>query len=143
MNLYGARRLNVRTQIGPRSIRTVTLRPGQTFLVGRGEDCDLRLIVPRMSKHHFLIYGRNADWFVRDLASRNGTSLNNVLVESEMPLTSKDEIEAGDIRFHISFVTILDRLTRWVLPMKSLGTVSSSLTNEPLLDSWLGTEPQA
>ena len=49
--------------------------------VGRSEECDIRLSHPLVSRHHAEISrGPEGDFLIRDLASRNGTSVNGVLL---------------------------------------------------------------
>lgn len=50
---------------------------GSRTLVGRSDACALRLEDPRVSGEHAAIFHRASRWFVRDLASRNGTLLND------------------------------------------------------------------
>jgi len=46
------------------------------FVVGRGEDCAVRLAVPEVSRHHLEIFPQDDCWWARDLASSNGTLVN-------------------------------------------------------------------
>lgn len=144
MNWCDNRPLKLSVQAGPRLLRAVTVRPGRSLLVGRGEHCGLRMTFSRISKDHFLIVSRDADWFVRDLGSRNGTILNNARVEGEMPLGVGDKIQAGDVSFEISFVTMLDRLAHWMLPMTALNPVGLWIDQtEPIADSWIFSDTRA
>lgn len=74
--------------------------------MGRSEACVLRLDDPRVSGEHASIYHRNGAWWVRDLASTNGTTLN------------EERVRPG----HAAALRVGDRLgfgtrngTRWVL----------------------------
>jgi hypothetical protein len=50
------------------------------FLVGRGDGCELRIDDQRVSGEHASLYFDGRSWVVRDLMSRNGTSVNGVAV---------------------------------------------------------------
>lgn len=51
----------------------------QTVLVGRGEDCQLRITDdPRISRHHFSLHVNPPHVRLRDLGGRNGTFINGV-----------------------------------------------------------------
>lgn len=71
--------------------RSVTVeRP--RFLIGRGDDCDLRLNNKLISRHHCLLSVRDGVIYVRDLQTRNGTGLNNRAVVGECVLQHGDVI---------------------------------------------------
>lgn len=74
------------------------LRPGESLVVGRGAECDLRLSAPRASRRHLEIVARGAGHAVRDLASTNGTLVNGVPASSEIPLVDGDVLDAGGAR---------------------------------------------
>ncbi len=66
-----------------------------TFLIGRGEDCDIVLLDRQVSRHHARIK-RTADGYViEDLCSKNHTHLNGVRIESEIVLQDGDEIQVA------------------------------------------------
>ena len=57
-----------------------------------------------MSKQHFIIsIERDGGLYVTDLKSTNGTRVNRMLIQGKKKLFSGDEIEAGNIRFHIKW----------------------------------------
>ena len=73
--------------------------PQSEFLIGRGADCELRLAVPDVSRHHCLIRLTNDEATIEDLGSSNGTLLNGNRVRSASPLHSGDLIQMGESRF--------------------------------------------
>ncbi len=73
--------------------------PGEEFLIGRGADCDLRLALVDISRHHCLIRLRGGEPTVTDLGSSNGTFVNGQRIRSPATLRSGDEIRVGDCRF--------------------------------------------
>jgi pSer/pThr/pTyr-binding forkhead associated (FHA) protein len=74
----------------------------EEFLIGRGADCDLRLAVSDISRHHCLIRlvkskGTN-EVTLSDLGSSNGTFVNGQRVRSLAILHTGDEIRLGPCR---------------------------------------------
>jgi pSer/pThr/pTyr-binding forkhead associated (FHA) protein len=71
----------------------------EEFLIGRGADCDLRLKVTAVSRHHCLLRFRGQEASVTDLGSSNGTFVNGQRVRSQTTLHSGDEIRVGTYQF--------------------------------------------
>lgn len=74
--------------------REIPLR-GPEFLIGRAADCDLRLRIPAVSRHHCQIRLGAGEATLVDLGSSNGTFLNGQRVRSQAPLHTGDEIRLG------------------------------------------------
>jgi pSer/pThr/pTyr-binding forkhead associated (FHA) protein len=73
--------------------------PKQEFLIGRGTDCDLRLAVSAISRHHCLLRFSGGEATLSDCGSSNGTYVNNKRVRSQVTLRTGDEIRVGSCRF--------------------------------------------
>lgn len=73
------------------------LRPGKT-VVGR-EGADIIASDNTLSARHFEVENRAGEFFVRDLASTNGTRVNGELLCKTERLCSGDRIEAGQTTF--------------------------------------------
>jgi pSer/pThr/pTyr-binding forkhead associated (FHA) protein len=71
----------------------------EEFLIGRGADCNLRLRVAAVSRHHCLLRFRGREASLADLGSSNGTFLNGKRVRSQTAVKSGDEIRLGASRF--------------------------------------------
>ncbi|MHC4877152.1 MAG: SpoIIE family protein phosphatase [Planctomycetota bacterium] len=71
----------------------------ETLLIGRGRDCDVTVPSPRISRHHLRITRRGDDYFVEDLNSRNGSSLNGQLLQREEQLSDRDSFDVDDVGF--------------------------------------------
>jgi pSer/pThr/pTyr-binding forkhead associated (FHA) protein len=71
------------------------------FLIGRAADCNLRLRVSAISRHHCLIRVSKDEVLVVDLGSSNGTYVNGQRVRSQAPLHSGDELRLGTSSFRI------------------------------------------
>jgi pSer/pThr/pTyr-binding forkhead associated (FHA) protein len=69
------------------------------FLIGRGPDCDLRLRVPSVSRHHCLVRVGTDEVSITDLGSSNGTFLNGKRVRSQASLHTGDELQMGECRY--------------------------------------------
>jgi pSer/pThr/pTyr-binding forkhead associated (FHA) protein len=74
------------------------------FLIGRGPDCDLRLPVTAVSRHHCILRkGPGDEVTLLDLGSSNGTYVNAQRVRSQTVLRSGDEIRIGPCTFLVDF----------------------------------------
>lgn len=71
--------------------RTVLVDSSE-FLIGRGEDCDLKLENPMISRHHCALSVQDGDIYVRDLGSTHGTGVNNQCLVGERPLRDGDRL---------------------------------------------------
>ncbi|MEE3371127.1 MAG: FHA domain-containing protein [Planctomycetota bacterium] len=74
---------------------------GSKFLIGRGEECQLRPKSDAISRQHceFAIAGDQVS--VRDMGSKNGTLVNGTRIESSTSLNEGDEIQIGKLAFEI------------------------------------------
>ena len=73
----------------------------QAVTVGRGEDNDLVLPVPEVSRHHARLEPAGAGWRVVDLGSRNGTWINGERVSGRR-LAVGDEVTFGTVAFTVA-----------------------------------------
>jgi pSer/pThr/pTyr-binding forkhead associated (FHA) protein len=71
----------------------------EEILIGRGADCDVRLKVTSVSRHHCLLRFRRDEASITDLGSSNGTFVNGQRVRSQTTLKSGDEIRVGTCPF--------------------------------------------
>src|SRR5688572_21351026 len=64
--------------------------PPKLLLIGRADDCDIRLDLPSISRQHArLIPAGEARWTVQDAGSRNGVEVNGALIKTA-------EVSPGD-----------------------------------------------
>lgn len=54
-----------------------------SVLVGRGKDCELRIIAEGVSRKHAKIYKEGDKVFIEDLGSSNGTFINEKKIQKE------------------------------------------------------------
>lgn len=77
------------------------LRP--VTAIGRGSENHLVLNDPFASSNHAIVVWREGQWWIEDLASHNGTYLNDERIVDPRPLTAGDRIRVGEtiLRFNV------------------------------------------
>jgi hypothetical protein len=99
---------------GPAIARIVA--PGERLLIGRGDDCDLLVGHPSVSRRHAeLQVLPEGGWRLVDLDSKNGTFVNGARV-GQSPLTAGAWLRFGDV--HCEYATLDDeaaeaQVRRW------------------------------
>ena len=61
-------------------LREVDIRRKKRVLIGRGDDCDIKLVSDRVSRHHCEVLYKDGHYELHDLGSTNGTYLDGVRV---------------------------------------------------------------
>lgn len=79
----------------------INFAAGELFVLGRGEDCQLRVTQPSVSERHCQFERVGTLWSLQDLGSRNGTFLNGRRLErgEQSPLRLGSKIIAGEAQF--------------------------------------------
>jgi pSer/pThr/pTyr-binding forkhead associated (FHA) protein len=85
----------------------IPARDAELF-IGRDEGCFIRLISTEVSRQHCALRVADDVLYVRDLGSRNGTRVNDAVIEGEVALASGDRLCVG----HTEFEAIGLRRTR-------------------------------
>ena len=77
----------------------ISLNQGDSWVLGRREDCDICINHPSLSGRHLKIEKTGNQFYIEDLNSSNGTFLNDMKLEpgKSQPLKSEDKIEALDL----------------------------------------------
>ncbi len=70
--------------------------------IGRDPGCDIPLPDDTVSARHAHMMYHHNQWWIEDLASTNGTKLNELPVSIPIVITSGDEIQCGGIRLSVS-----------------------------------------
>lgn len=102
-------------------------------VIGRGEECDLRVPVLSVSRKHCEVTVGSAGVAVKDLASSNGTYVNNKRV-NETALSAGDRLVVGPVVFTLQ----VDGKPEEVRPVKTKGQIlaesGKSSTGEDVVD---------
>jgi pSer/pThr/pTyr-binding forkhead associated (FHA) protein len=75
--------------------RTVTL-PGPLALIGRAEECDVRIEDTSVSLRHAELRWEGAHWSLRDLNSTNGTRVGVLKITAPRPIANNTQILVGE-----------------------------------------------
>jgi predicted component of type VI protein secretion system len=73
----------------------------QRFLIGRGDDCQLRPASEQISRHHCVFSIDDFTVRLRDLGSTNGTFVNDAPLKGEVILKQGDTIRVGALEFEM------------------------------------------
>lgn len=77
---------------------------GPKFIIGRSDECQLRLGSDLISRHHCAIMIEDGYVAVRDFGSKNGTFVNGEQVRSEQELKNGDRLTVGQMEFLVELV---------------------------------------
>lgn len=98
----------LRLQIPPPDGRIVECRPDLSggTIIGRRASCDVVLEDPRVSATHLAVFAsdpQGSEWFVRDLNSRHGVTVNGgrVAPSEPVPLQPGDLVGAGPVMLRV------------------------------------------
>lgn len=69
--------------------------------IGRAADNLIRLEDETVSAHHARLMFHAGQWWLEDLGSRNGTSVNGLSLEEPLVVTYGDEISFGRVRMRL------------------------------------------
>jgi pSer/pThr/pTyr-binding forkhead associated (FHA) protein len=84
---------------------TVTNFTQPEITLGRDPGCDIPLFDDTVSTRHAQLTYHHNQWWVEDLMSTNGTTLNQIAVTMPTVLTAGDEIQCGDTRLTVNLST--------------------------------------
>ncbi|MFN8398374.1 MAG: FHA domain-containing protein [Anaerolineales bacterium] len=70
--------------------------------IGRDPGCDIPLPEDTISARHAHLTYHHNQWWLEDLASTNGTLLNDIRITTPTVITSGDELQCGATRLFIS-----------------------------------------
>ena len=92
----------------------------QTFTIGRDEICELHIDDPKISRAHVQVVAQNGIWYIEDLGSSNGTSLNGALVtRAQLPARSSITLYEGGIELNLAVVANRGDTTLLAQPPKN------------------------
>lgn len=70
-------------------------------IIGRDPACDFPLDEDTISLRHCRLYFYHKHWWVEDLESTNGTTLNNLVINKPTIITNDDKIRLGQVTLTI------------------------------------------
>lgn len=114
--------------------------PGPKFLIGRGEDCQLRPKSDSVSRRHCMLEIAEGRVTICDLGSRNGTLVNDKRVEGQFALKTGDRLAIGQLKFEVNLTTGLKAAKQPVVKdVKDAAarTREHKSSDEMDVDSWL------
>ncbi len=73
----------------------------QVTTIGRKDDCDIRVPLAEVSRHHAELTVKDDSLSVKDLGSANGTFLNNKRIKKRQKLSPGDHLVVGPVVFTV------------------------------------------
>ena len=88
---------------GDARVARSTLLAGESATLGRGDDCQIRIDDPYVSKEHVQFEWRDEAWYVTDLDSQNGSTLNGWRLTPHDPVILRhgDSLAVGSCPFQL------------------------------------------
>lgn len=112
MDIADTRRKSKSQEEGLGYLKLITLRKDVPFkvfesysvqentLIGRNKKCDIFIPDPYLSKQHARIFFKDAEFYIEDLKSTNGTSVNGKKIGVRpVKLKDSDKISVGHLSF--------------------------------------------
>jgi len=88
---------------GRSASETIKLGEGVT-IVGRHDDCHLRIKSSQVSRQHCHLFEKKGLLLVKDLGSSNGTYVNGKRIKEQQVLEPGDELTIGDVQLRVERV---------------------------------------
>ena len=119
--------------------------PGNRFVIGRADDCNLKPRSELISRYHCEILLEDGGVFVRDMGSKNGVFLNEHQVTETRELKNGDKLTIGPLEFFVNIVveskpqrlpkvqSVSDAVARTV----ALQSENAQKTQEDSIADWL------
>ena len=100
-----------------------------TTVIGRGEECDLRIPLSEVSRKHCELTKGDDEVKAKDLASSNGTFVNNRRI-TESPLKAGDKLTVGPVTFTVQ----VDGQPQEITPVSSPAAATSGEEDEEIVE---------
>lgn len=71
----------------------------QSAVIGRSASCDIQIKEEYISAKHIQIWYEDDEWYLQDLGSRNGTTVNGQRIRDIVILDPEDVISLGGLNF--------------------------------------------
>lgn len=92
-----------------------------TTRIGRNSECELIVLASSVSRQHAEIRTTETGWIVRDLGSRNGTSVGGVRCERAVDLPGRALLKVGDVALWFIADVIQEPIDRPVMATAGKG----------------------
>jgi pSer/pThr/pTyr-binding forkhead associated (FHA) protein len=105
------------------------------IIIGRSKESSIQIPASKISKKHCRIWQEGDRLFVADMKSTNGTEVNGMKLEQDMPLRSGDRIKLPVVEFEVTYGEEIETqvaLDELLLEIKDANAVDDTL--EPLDD---------
>lgn len=90
--------------------------PAGSNILGRGQDCGLRIDDPRLSRHHARLLNDGVVLVIEDLGSTNGVLVNGERIQGKKNIISGDTVVCGPCVFTVSLDPTLKASASELLP---------------------------
>lgn len=87
-------------------VDTYHLKSVRRYHIGRGSNCEVRILDLKMSRQHCAIERQGSEWLVHDLGSTNGIKLDGSRVSGSAILGVGSVIKAGNTQLEISGIAV-------------------------------------
>ena len=75
--------------------RARTFKLAASMRIGRAAECEIRIDDTYASQEHARLFGKNGAWYIEDLGSTNGTSVNDQKLAAPAIVQPGDKIHVG------------------------------------------------
>ena len=82
-------------------VDTYHLKPGRRYHLGRGSNCEVRILDLKLSRKHAAIEFLDGSWQLIDLCSANGCRLDGEIMVSTVSLKAGHRIEIGQTTLRV------------------------------------------
>ncbi len=100
--------LNVKLKVIGGDAKTAEVNLRLPTIIGRSKQATLTLPHPLVSRNHCELFERDSQLWVKDLASLNGTFIDNIRLEGEQILEPKQLLTIGNVTFRAVYGSELD-----------------------------------
>jgi pSer/pThr/pTyr-binding forkhead associated (FHA) protein len=100
------------------------------IVIGRGDDCQVRLVEPGVSREHARVFLHNAGVWVQDLGSRNGVYVKDAKITRAKSLSPGTRFKVGEHTFVIS-LTEMEKEAGTPPPLVGIPERPTNVGNEP------------
>jgi len=132
--------------VGGRQAGTEIPIPGPKYLIGRGEDCQLRPQSNLVSRRHCAIVLEKERVLLQEFGSTNGTYVNGERVKDERELKNGDRLKIGVIELEVQLaVSLAGKKKPKVRSVQEAAarTVASAAKDDDLdITGWLADEEE-